>query len=122
MSECFMWVKKGRFDALVRNVLQDLSFVYPEIHYGVLIPFQTFLNSEEPEPHGMLPEGIEEVPPRYAIEWINRWMLRRSDFVVAYITHSWGGAAKFVAQAKRQGKTVINLAQLEHRSVEGPIL
>lgn len=29
--------------------------------------------------------------------------------VVAYVTHSWGGAYRYVEKAKRAGKTVINL-------------
>ena len=57
----------------------------------------------------MLPEGIESVHPRYAISWRNNWMLRQSDYVVTYITHSWGGAAQFAEKANRQKKTVINL-------------
>ncbi len=105
--------KKGQFDALVRNVLRDLSIVYPEIHYGVTMTFPEWLRhyQELEEDVGMIPEGVEEVHPRYAVDWLNRWMLRRSEYVIAYVTHSWGGAAKFVAQARRQGKTVINLAE-----------
>ena len=57
----------------------------------------------------MLPEGIELVHPRYAISWRNNWMLQKSDFVVAYVAHSWGGAAQYVRKASRSGKTVINL-------------
>ena len=58
----------------------------------------------------MLPEGIETVPRRFAISWRNRWMLRQSDCVVTYVTHSWGGAAQFAEMAERQKKTVVNLA------------
>ncbi len=36
-------------------------------------------------------------------------MLRQSDYVVTYITHSWGGAAQFAAMAERQGKNIISL-------------
>lgn len=57
----------------------------------------------------MLPEGIELVHPRYAISWRNNWMLQQSDFVVAYVAHSWGGAAQYVQKAIRSGKTFINL-------------
>ena len=57
----------------------------------------------------MLPEGIEEVHPRFAISWRNKWMLRQSDYVVTYVTHSWGGAAQFAEMAARQGKKVIHL-------------
>ena len=57
----------------------------------------------------MLPEGIESVHPHYAISWRNNWMLKQSDYVVTYITHSWGGAAQYVEKAKKQKKNVINL-------------
>ena len=60
-------------------------------------------------PDSILPEGIELVHPRYAISWRNRWMIEHSDYVIAYITHNYGGAARFVDEAKRKGKTVINL-------------
>ena len=54
------------------------------------------------------PEGIETVPKRFAISWRNKWMLKESDYVVTYITHTWRGAAQFAESAKRQ-KNVINL-------------
>lgn len=57
----------------------------------------------------LFPEGIEMVPRRYAISWRNRWMLRRADYVVTYVTHGWGGAAQFAELAKKQGKMVCNL-------------
>lgn len=59
----------------------------------------------------LIPEGIENVHPRYAISWRNIWMINKSSYVVTYITHSWGGAAKFANRAKRQNKTVINIVQ-----------
>ena len=39
----------------------------------------------------------------------NRWMLDASDCVVAYVTHSWGGATQFTEQAEKKGKRVIRL-------------
>ena len=60
-------------------------------------------------PDSILPEGIELVHPRYAISWRNQWMIERSVYVIAYVTHNFGGAARFVDEAKRKGKTVINL-------------
>ena len=57
----------------------------------------------------MLPEGIETVHPRFAISWRNKWMIRQSDYVVTYITRSWGGAAQFTEKAKCQKKKVVSL-------------
>ena len=61
----------------------------------------------------MLPEDIESVHPHYAISWRNNWMLKQSDYLVTYITHSWGGASQYTERAKRQEKFVINLAEQE---------
>ena len=104
---------QGSFDWLVRSALKELVQEYPQINYAVVLErMPSKQNEDYPEDFSdtMLPEGIEEVPPRFAISWRNKWMLRQSDFVVTYITHSWGGAAQFAEMAKRQGKTIIALS------------
>lgn len=101
----------GAFDRLVRAVLRDLAQEYPQIQYAVVLermPTEQGGTAQDT----MLPEGIEEVPPRFAISWRNNWMLQKSNFVVCYVTRSWGGAAKFAETAKRRKKTVINIASL----------
>lgn len=105
---------QGEFDDLVCSVLRELSLEYPGINYGVVLaypptPQQDHGERGVDEAHTMFPEGIETVPKPCAIEWRNRWMLKRADYVVTYVTHPWGGAAKFAEQAKRMGKRVVNL-------------
>jgi hypothetical protein len=58
----------------------------------------------------MLPEGIESVHPHYAISWRNDWMIKQSEYVITYITRTWGGAARYAQKAKRQGKNITNIA------------
>jgi len=104
--------KQGAYDRLVRSVLRELVQEYPQINYAVVLERMPRKRDEFDRADysdTMLPEGIEVVHPRYAITWRNKWMLRQSDYVVTFITHSWGGAAQFAAMAKMQGKTVINL-------------
>ena len=101
---------QGRFDAIVHGVLRELKKEYPQIDYAVVLAYMPGKQTEYDDySDTMLPEGIESVHPRYVISWRNNWMLRQSDYVVTYITHSWGGAAQFSEKAKRQKKTVINL-------------
>lgn len=110
--EMFYVGNQGQFDAYVRRVLRKITARYSHISYAVVLAYM---------PHGelddftdtMLPEGIEKVHPRYAISWRNRWMIRRADYVVAYITHSWGGAAQWVNAAKSQHRQVISLVSPE---------
>lgn len=59
----------------------------------------------------IVPEGIETAYPRYAIVSRNNWMIDRSDYVVAYITHPTGGAFQAVERAKKKGKTIIAISR-----------
>ena len=103
----------GQFDALVRRVLKDLDKKY-SIHYAVVLAYMpTTKNEYEDLSDTMLPEGLETVHPRYAIDRRNKWMIDQSDFVIAYVTHGWGGAAKYASLAKRKGKIVYSLIAQE---------
>lgn len=101
---------QGRFDAIVRSMLRDMQKEYPQIRYAVVLAYMPGKQTDYDDySDTMLPEGIEAVHPRYAISWRNNWLLNKADYVVTYITHSWGGAAQYAAKAKKQGKTVIEL-------------
>ena len=105
--------QQGVYDAIVRSVLKELVSVYPHINYAVVLErLPTKLDTLNAYDYSdtLLPEGIETVHPRFAISWRNKWMIKHSDYVVTYITRSWGGAAQFAELAKRQNKTVINLS------------
>ena len=108
--EVFYVGNQGTFDAYVRSALRQLQAKYPHIRYAVVLAYMPGHQTEYDDfSDSMLPEGIEEVHPRYALDWRNRWLLRESQYIVCYIHHHWGGAAKYVQQGQRQGKTVINL-------------
>ena len=102
---------QGEFDRMVLSVLRELKSEYG-IDYAIVLAYL-------PEKRGsadtrdlsdtLFPEGIEKVPKRFAITWRNRWMLQRSDYVITYVRHSWGGAAQFAELAQRQKKTVLAL-------------
>lgn len=113
--EMFYVGNQGRFDAIVRGALRELKKEYPRINYAVVLAYIPGKQNEYDDYFDtMLPEGIESVRPRFAISWRNNWMLRQSAYVVTYITHSWGGAAQYAAKAARQGKNVINFADIEN--------
>ena len=95
----------GSFDAIVRSVLRDLQSKCPQIQYAVVLAYLPGKKSEfsyDDYSDTMLPEGIEAVPRRFAITWRNKWMLRQAEYVVTYVTHSWGGAAQFAEMAEKK--------------------
>ena len=101
----------GQFDRFVRAQLRLLEKEYPHIRYAVVLAYLPREGSclEEDASDTMLPEGIESVHPKYAIVWRNNWMLRNADYVVAYVTHTWGHSAGFVQKARAQKRIVIDL-------------
>ena len=102
---------QGRFDAYVHSELKRLRQEYPQINYAVVLAYMPGKRMAHIDySDTTFPEGMESVHPHYAISWRNNWMLQQADYVVTYITHSWGGAAQYAVKAKRQGKTVINIA------------
>ena len=97
------------FDRMVYSVLRELAKKYPFIRYFVV--FAYLPNPKLPDGHveTILPDGIETVPPRFAIARRNRWMLRQADIAVVFVRHHVGCAAQYAEEAERKGKTVIYL-------------
>lgn len=103
----------GAFDAMAWSVLSELRPIYSHIRCTTVLaympPQPDRLRKTYDYKDSLLPEGIENVPKRYAIVWRNKWMLKQADCVVTYVVHHVGGAAKFEEMAKKQGKTVFCL-------------
>ena len=97
----------GNFDAMVHRQLEDLSKIY-SIKYYVVFAYIPSKN-DEPDEHSILPEGIETVPRRFAINYRNKWMLNKSDIVVTYVIRNFGGAWKFKQMANSNEKLLIDL-------------
>ena len=98
---------QGRFDAMALRVIQELKKIYPQTKYAVVLAY--FPQAEMEYKDTILPEGIETVPKRFAISYRNAWMLKKSCCVVAFTTHDWGGAAKYVQMAEKQNKRIIRI-------------
>lgn len=103
---------QGRFDVLALKALRELKLQHPEIVYYVVL---AYLPSKqlpyEPE-ETLYPEGLETVPPRFAISHRNRWMADHSDFVIAALSRNIGGAAESVRYAETHGKEVIRIGDV----------
>lgn len=109
---CFYVGCEGAFDALVLCALKKLQKRFPHIVYRIVlayIPVKTSPFLPEDASCTLFPEGIENVPPKYAVLRRNDWMVAHADVVVCYVSRQWGGAAQSVSKACRQGKPILNL-------------
>ncbi|MBE5784647.1 MAG: hypothetical protein E7330_02485 [Clostridiales bacterium] len=99
----------GGFDRIVQRSLSILKRRYPQIDCTVILSSLSGNPCIVPGLSSLFPEGLENVPPRFAIDRCNRFMLRQADIVLTCIQRPWGGAAKYTAAAERLGKRVIRI-------------
>ena len=91
-----------------RSIIDSMAYRF----YVVL----AYLPAEKEKPradHTILPdlsEKIENIPPRFAINYRNKFMIEVADIVVTYVKHSWGGAAKYKRLAEKKNRRVIELS------------
>ena len=104
----------GNFATMVRRQLEDLSQLYTITYSVILAYLPTEKDKYDDLTHTIYPEGLENVPKRFAISWRNKWMIQKSDVVVTYVTHNFGGAAQFKEMAERQKKYVIAISNNSH--------
>ncbi|MBD5099865.1 MAG: hypothetical protein HDT29_00965 [Clostridiales bacterium] len=103
----------GHFDAIAKkscvqykniNSFANVHFITPYLDEKYLknkMDMSGFDDSIYPE--------IEQVPKKFAIVERNKWMVRQSDLVIAYVNYSWGGAVKTLEYAHKLKKRYINL-------------
>lgn len=103
----------GSFDRMALSVLKKLSVDFPGMSYAVILAYLPTGKSEfYSDLPTIYPEGIECVPKKYAISYRNNWIIKNADMVICHITHSFGGAFKFVEKAHKNGKMICNIADL----------
>lgn len=103
---------QGKFDYMVIKTLKTLKSVYPHIKYYIVLAYLPSKRNEldfNDLRDTIYPEGLENVPLKYAILKRNEWLISHSDIVVTYVEYSAGGAFRFKKFAERKGKYVINL-------------
>ena len=101
----------GNFDRMAYAALVELRKRYQHIKVYRVLAYMPRLSDIAQDrsvlDDTILPEGIEKVHPRYAIPHRNNWMIDHSDYVIAYVTHTFGGAYQAVERAKKKDKIVI---------------
>lgn len=104
----------GQFDFQASKAIRKLQLEFPEIQLErVLAYLDQPLSPFALYDSTIYPEGLEQVPRRFAISRRNRWMVSRCDLLICGIDHDFGGAYQAYLMAQRAGKTVWNIGMLQ---------
>ena len=106
----------GDFDRFAYDCCKKYKETHPNVSLVYVTPYLTVeyqrnhLEYEKTRYDAILYPDIEKIPPRLAIVYRNRYMVEMADLVVAYVSHSWGGAYATYQHAKKKGKVIYNLS------------
>lgn len=106
----------GQFDKMVRGVMKELISEGKSVDYSVVLAYMPYQKRKFDAPNRysdtICPDGIDNVPPRFAICKRNDWMIDNSDAVICYVVNRFGGAYTYTEKAKRKGKRIISIADM----------
>lgn len=104
----------GQFDSFCARCAREYKKIHPNSKLVLILPYLDKLKGEIEYEISYCDEteypSLERVPRRLAILRRNQWMVMKSDLVISYVDHHWGGAFQTVLFAYKKSKKIINLA------------
>lgn len=98
---------KSNFDRICAACVKELKNKYPFIKSYLILAYipgkqNQFYDNFYKNFDGTFYPGIEKIPTKFAIIKRNEWMIDKSDFLIAYVDHNWGGAYQTFKYAKKK--------------------
>ena len=106
----------GEFDELFARTVRSMKRECPSLRLVLVMPYLTerlnldnaFYETQYDEI--LIPAELDGIHPKAAIGLRNRWMVDRSDIVIATLHRDFGGAAEAVRYAEMVGKEVVRIS------------
>lgn len=102
----------GNFDRMALSSLREMRKEYPQISYYVALAYLPQKKEEVSlyaDNEIVLPDGIENHPRRFAISYRNKWMVEKSEYLIAYVKNSFGGSSKTMDYASKRHLNIIEI-------------
>ena len=105
----------GGFDRIAATAVKKAKQQHPNITLMLVLPYHP---AERPieTPNGFdgtyYPDGLENVPKRYAIVRANRCMVETCDWLVCYVRHGASNSRNLLEYAQRRAR--IGLLQIKN--------
>lgn len=114
---CFYTGGMGQFDALCERKVRKLREERPEKQIRLILvePYmKQSINNEGKWLHSrydeiIIPEELAGTHYKAAIQYRNRWMTERSQYMLAYVRRDHGGAYTSMAYAQKRGLNIIKV-------------
>lgn len=114
----------GGFDSFAYSCCKKYKQDHPQISLIFVTPYMSAqyqksrIDRHSDGYDAVIYPQIEERPLKFAITYRNRYMVESADYIVAYVSHDWGGAYATYKYAKAKGKKIFNLANSNIQKTE----
>ena len=102
----------GSFDDFARRCCQKYKESHPDASLIFITPYISPKCNLELYDDTIYPQ-LEEKPIKFAITYRNRWMVERADVLICAVSHAFGGAYATYKHAKRRGKRIFNIFDVD---------
>lgn len=106
----------GKFDMLAIRAVNEAQDLYEGIGLTLVMHY---LNKDKYDDvkhlftDSVFPDGLEKIPPRYAITTGNRMMVNKSDYLIVYARDTTGNTGRLLEYARRREKRrLIKITQI----------
>ena len=109
----------GSFDSFARKCGRKYQKTHPNTRLIFVTPYMTIdyqknhLDYNKDLYDEILYPNLENKPLRFAISYRNKWMVEQADYIIAYITHDWGGAYQTYKHAQQKKHPLFNISGKE---------
>lgn len=107
----------GDFDEFARKCGKKYQKTHPDTKLILVTPYITVeyqknhLDGQKDRYDAILYPPIEKAPLKFAISYRNKWMVEKSDCIIACISHTWGGAYQTYLYAQCKKKPLFNISR-----------
>ena len=100
----------GDFDKFAYDCAKKFKNNHTGVKLVFITPYITVAKHKKDRFDLIIYPELEKIPFQYAILHRNKWMVDKSDIIIAYVTHKYGGAYTMYRYAKQKNKELYNLA------------
>lgn len=99
----------GSFDLLVQGTLYELLNEGHSFKLNIVLSYVGEKAISGYQEYTLFPCGQEDCLPKFAIAKRNRWLIEKSNVVIAYLKNKGTNTDKIISSAKRRGLRIINI-------------
>ena len=113
----------GEFDHLCESIVRNLKNIYPNIKLYWIAPYNMQKINENRKYYidqydGIIIPNLGDVYYKRKIGLRNRWMVDKSDAILCYVIHNYGGSYNMMSYAEQKKGILIEILNEDFRIIK----